>query len=90
MRIPTLVEGDFSLWRVSRAYPTERYVDDNEGLLDARGQSAEAWRAYLQGHEAHLRELRAFVPEVYLAVQLRGERPARFETVQAGHNYPRK
>ena len=49
-----------------------------EALLDARGQSPEAWRAYLEGHESHLRELRSFVPEVYLAVQLRGERPARF------------
>ena len=45
-------------------------------LLDARRQSAEAWRAYLQGHEAHLRELRSFAPEVYLAVSLRGRASA--------------
>ena len=29
------------------------------------------WRSYLAGHEAHLRRLRSFVPEVYLAVSLR-------------------
>src|SRR4051794_26262589 len=77
-RLAFVVEGDFSLWRVSRGYPVERYVEDAEELLDSRGQAPDAWRAYLEGHESHLRELRAFVPEVYLAVQLRGERPARF------------
>src|SRR3954453_6326609 len=41
--------------------------------LDERNQSAAAWRSYLNGHEAHLRELRSFSPEVYLAVSL----PAR-------------
>ena len=65
------VEADFSLWRVCRAYPAERYAQQAEALLDARSQSAAAWRSYLRGHEAHLRELRSFVPEVYLAVSLR-------------------
>ena len=37
-------------------------------------QSAAAWRSYLNGHEAHLRELRSFTPEVYLAVSLAGAR----------------
>jgi hypothetical protein len=68
------VEADFSLWRVCRAYPAERYVQQAEALLDARSQSAAAWRSYLRGHEAHLRELRSFVPEVYLAVSLNAER----------------
>jgi hypothetical protein len=65
------VEADFSLWRVCRAYPAECYAQQAESLLDARSQSAGAWRSYLRGHEAHLRELRSFVPEVYLAVSLR-------------------
>jgi AAA-like domain len=76
-RMAFVVEADFSLWRVSRAYPAERYVEDAEPLLDPRGQSPEAWRAYLEGHEAHLRSLRSSVPEVYLAVQLGDERPPR-------------
>src|SRR3954453_1079932 len=38
--------------------------------LDERNQSAAAYRSYLKGHEAHLRELRSFTPEVYLAVSL--------------------
>ena len=41
-------------------------------LLDEREQSPAAWRSYLNGHEAHLRELRSFTPEVYLAVSLPG------------------
>ena len=68
------VEADFSLWRVNRAYPAERYVEQAQGILDARHQDPEAWRSYLAGHEAHLRKLRAFVPEVYLAVSLETER----------------
>ena len=54
------VEADFSLWRVCRAYPADGYADQAMALLDERGQSAAAWRAYLAGHEAHLRELRSF------------------------------
>ena len=69
------VEADFSLYRVCRAYPAEDYARHAERLLDARGQSPAAWRSYLRAHEAHLRELRSFVPEVYLAVSLAGERP---------------
>ena len=74
-RFAFAVEADFSLWRVCRAYPAERYAEQAEALLDARQQSPAAWRSYLRGHEAHLRELRSFVPEVYLAVSLAAERP---------------
>ena len=70
-------EADFSLWRVNRAYPAERYVEQAQGMLDARNQDPEAWRSYLAGHEAHLRRLRSFVPEVYLAVSLELERPSQ-------------
>ena len=73
-RFAFAVEADFSLWRVCRAYPAERYVQQAVALLDARGQSPVAWRSYLGGHEAHLRGLRSFVPEVYLAVSLNAER----------------
>ncbi len=71
------VEADFSLWRVNRAYPAERYVEQAEAMLDARHQEPEAWRSYLAGHEAHLRRLRSFVPEVYLAVSLELERSSQ-------------
>src|SRR3954454_2506180 len=69
-RFAFAVEADFSLWRVCRAYPAERYAEQAMALLDERGQSAAAWRSYLNGHEAHLRELRSFSPEVYLAIAL--------------------
>src|ERR671917_1660121 len=69
-RFAFAVEADFSLWRVCRAYPADSYADQAEALLDPRGQKAAAWRAFLRGHEAHLRGLRSFVPEVYLAVSL--------------------
>src|SRR3954452_14218399 len=59
------VEADFSLYRVCRAYPAERYRQQAERLLDPRSQSPAAWRTYLRAHEAHLRELRSFTPEVY-------------------------
>jgi hypothetical protein len=68
------VEADFSLWRVCRAYPADRYLEQAQALLDERSQSAAAFRSYLHGHEAHLRELRSFVPEVYFAVSLGPER----------------
>jgi hypothetical protein len=63
-------EADFSLWRVCRAYPADQYAIEAHSLLDDREQSAIVWRKYLKGHEAHLRQLRSFVPEVYLAVSL--------------------
>ena len=69
-------------WR-SRSRPTSRctgsaattrrtaYAAQAAGMLDARRQDPEAWRALLAGHESHLRRLRSFAPEVYLAVSLR-------------------
>ena len=69
-RFAFAVEADFSVWRVCRAYPADRYADQAEALLDPRGQKPAAWRAFLHGHEAHLRRTRSFVPEVYLAVSL--------------------
>src|SRR4051794_35678132 len=69
-RFAFAVEADFSLWRVCGEYPAEGYAEQGMALLDDRQQSAAAYRSYLNGHEAHLRELRSFTPEVYLAVSL--------------------
>ena len=75
-RLAAVVGADFSLWRVNRAYPADRYVADTLGLLDERGQDPEAWRSYLVGHRRRLDRLAAHVPEVYLAVSLRtGDAP---------------
>lgn len=73
-RFAHLVGADISLWRVSRAYPAESYVDELAGLADPRYADAEAWRRYVARHEARLRELTSHVPEIYLAVSL-AERP---------------
>src|SRR3954452_1586621 len=71
------VQADFSLWRVNRAYPAERYVQQAADLLDPSRQAPQPWQSYLEGHEAHLRTLRAFVPEVYVAIGLPPERPTQ-------------
>jgi hypothetical protein len=64
------LEADFSIYRVCRAYPAHAYPAQAAGMLDARRQDPEAWRELLAGHESHLRRLRSWVPEVYLAVSL--------------------
>jgi hypothetical protein len=73
-RFAHVVGADFSLWRVQRAYPAERYAAELEALADRRHADREGWRRYLEGHEARLRELASHVPELYLAVSL-AERP---------------
>ncbi|MCW3017803.1 MAG: hypothetical protein JWN10_111 [Solirubrobacterales bacterium] len=74
-RLAHSISADFSLWRVNRAYPAERYVEHAAGLLDDRHQVLEAWQTYLEGHQARLRELGSHIPEVYLAVSLAGGTP---------------
>lgn len=76
-RFAHLAGADFSIWRVQRAYPAERYSPDLADLADERHADAEGWQRYLSGHEARLRELRSHVPEVYVAVSLteRGAAP---------------
>ena len=69
-RLAHLAGGDFSIWRVQRAYPAERYAPGLADLADERHADAEGWRRYLEGHEARLRELRSHVLEVYIAVSL--------------------
>jgi AAA-like domain len=69
-RFAHLVGADFSLWRVQRAYPAERYVAELENLADERYADPDGWQRYLRGHEARLASLASHVPEVYLAVAL--------------------
>jgi hypothetical protein len=73
-RLAHIVGTDFSLWRVSRAYPAEEYVAHTTGLLDRRHQDAGAWQSFLEGHQARLRQLGSHIPEVYLAVSLAANR----------------
>jgi hypothetical protein len=74
-RLAHTIAADFSLWRVNRAYPAERYVEHTQGLLDERHQDPEVWRAFLEGHRERLCELGSHVPEVYLAVSLSRSAP---------------
>lgn len=70
-RFGHLVGADFSIWRVQRAYPAERYAGDLEGSADPRHADVEGWRRYLEGQQARLAELDSHLPEIYVAVSLR-------------------
>ncbi len=70
-RFGHLVGADFSLWRVQRSYPAERYGAELAGAVDARHADAGEWQRYLQGHRRRLAELDSHLTEVYLAVSLR-------------------
>jgi len=76
-RLAITVGADFSLWRVQRAYPAERYEAQVEELLDDRHQSPEQWRNYIAGHYERLTTLASHIPELYLAVALREPTPAK-------------
>lgn len=69
-RFAHLAAADFSLWRVQRAYPAERYRAELADLLDPDHGDPERWRRYLEGHEGRLRQLGSHVPEVYVAISL--------------------
>lgn len=69
-RFAHLAGADFSIWRVQRAYPADRYAPALSDLADERHSNPDGWRRYLEGHEGRLRELRSHVPEVYIAVSL--------------------
>jgi hypothetical protein len=69
-RWATLVGADFSLYRVQRAYPADRYAADAGALLDGRGQASASFAEYLRGHERRLRSLASHVPELYAVVSL--------------------
>ena len=76
-RFVQTVGADFSLWRVSRAYPADHYLHDAREVLDDRHQDPEVWEAFLSGHRDRLAELGSHVPEAYLAIALATERPVR-------------
>jgi hypothetical protein len=69
-RFAHLAGADFTLWRVQRSFPAERYPAELADLLDADHGDPEGWRRYLEGHEARLADLGSHVPEVYVAVSL--------------------
>lgn len=72
-RLAHLVGADFSLYRVQRAYPADRYAGELERAVDRRGQDPAAWRAFLDAHADRLAELACHLPEVYLAVSIAAE-----------------
>jgi hypothetical protein len=69
-RFGHLVGTDFSIWRVQRAYPADRYAGDLEAAADARHAEGDGWRRYLQGHQERLADLDSHLPEIYVAVSL--------------------
>jgi AAA-like domain len=69
-RFGHLVGTDFSIWRVQRAYPADRYARDLEGAADARHAEGDGWRRYLKGHQERLADLDSHLPEIYVAVSL--------------------
>lgn len=64
-------EADFSLYRVCREYPADRYVDDTVSMIDERFADRGAWEKMLAAQAEHMRSMRSFTPEVYAAVSLR-------------------
>ena len=73
-RFAYLVGADFSLWRVARTYPAERYPGELADQSDPRHADPAGWRRYLEGHRARLTELDSHLAEVYLAVSLSDSR----------------
>jgi hypothetical protein len=69
-RFGHLVGADFSIWRVQRSYPAERYAAELAGSADEHHADPEAWRRYLEGHRERLGELDSHLPEIYVAVSL--------------------
>ncbi|MET0558895.1 MAG: ATP-binding protein [Solirubrobacterales bacterium] len=80
-RFAHLVGADFSLWRVQRTYPAERYAAELEGSADPAHADAEGWRRYLRGHAAHIAGHNSHLPEVYVAVSLRAPEKGRRRTL---------
>ncbi|HST38788.1 MAG TPA: ATP-binding protein [Conexibacter sp.] len=69
-RWATLVGADFSLYRVTRAWPADRYAAETIGLLDERVQRRQAFTDYLDGHAERLAQLASHTPELYAVVAL--------------------
>jgi hypothetical protein len=64
------VEANFSIYRVCREYPAERYVQDTVSLIDERFADRAAWEALLDQHAQRLRGMRSYEPELYFVVSL--------------------
>jgi AAA-like domain len=69
-RFGHLVGADFSVWRVQRSYPAERYAAELAGAADERHADPEGWRRYLAGQQERIGELESHLPEIYIAVAL--------------------
>jgi hypothetical protein len=69
-RFGHLVGADFSIWRVQRSYPAERYTAELAGTADPEYADREGWRRYLGGHQHRLADLDSHLPEIYIAVAL--------------------
>jgi hypothetical protein len=63
-------ETNFTISRVNRHYPADKYVEQGMTVLDPTHGDEQAWREYLQGHVPHLKQLGAFEPEMYLTLVL--------------------
>ena len=74
-------EADFSLWRVNRLYPAERYIEQAQDLFDPRYASALGWQELLEGHQEYLNGAQKWLPEVYLGVSLK---PAPSKRIAGG------
>jgi AAA-like domain len=74
-RFGHLVGADFSLWRVQRSYPAERYAAELVGAADDRHADFDGWQRYLAGHQERIGELESHLPEIYVAVAL--QEPAK-------------
>lgn len=64
------VEADFSIYRVCREYPADRYADETVDLIDERFADRGAWERLLAQQSERLRSMRSFTPEVYAAISL--------------------
>jgi hypothetical protein len=77
-RFASLIAANFSIYRVNRAYPAERYPSETSMLLDPRTRDPEAFTALLDGHRRRLAQLASHLPEVYVVVSLADEAPGGF------------
>lgn len=69
-RFASLIAADFSIYRVNRAFPAARYVEDTATLLDPRTQDRDAFVTLLEGQQDRLARLASHTPEVYAVVSL--------------------
>jgi hypothetical protein len=76
------IKADFSLYRVCRAYPSREYVQQAVHMVDERFADRDEWELFLTGHQKHLAGMASFIPEVYLAIELRGKHSLNREQIR--------